>query len=199
MMRQAVGVGLERGVAQRAVLEQHRHRLRRACRLRRKQLRQRQRRRQTVAASAAPASPSPGAAPEPAGPYAGECAVSFQRAQDGVALGLAQDRRPPERTAAGSATAAPSSRTSRSPRRRDRRRVEQVAGVFQHAVDAGRRRLGRAPLDQPERQVELRARGRHRLRPHRKPRQLEPAVRRAPPRTPASPGTADAATATAPD
>ena len=75
MMRQPVGVGLERGVAQRAVLEHHRHRIRRARRLRRKQLRQR-RAAVTVAASAAPASPSPGVRQRrPSG-----CAVSFQPA-----------------------------------------------------------------------------------------------------------------------
>ena len=43
MMRQAVGVGVERGVAQRAVLEHHRDRVRRARGLRGKQRRQRRR------------------------------------------------------------------------------------------------------------------------------------------------------------
>ena len=55
----------------------------------------------------------------------------------------------------------------------DRRLVEQVAGVFQHAVDPARRAVRQPPLHQPDRQVELRARGRDRLRCHRKPRQLQ--------------------------
>ncbi len=54
-----------------------------------------------------------------------------------------------------------------------RRFVEQVAGVFQHAVDPARRAVGEPPLDEPDRQVELRARGRDRLWRHRKPRQLQ--------------------------
>ena len=198
MMRQAVGVGLERGVAQRAVLKQHRDRLRRAPSLRRKQRRQRHRRR---------SSPSSGRLRQhrPRSRRTASAAGERQRmrgvvpaAQDGVALGFAQDRKPAERTAAVRHHS-PQQPHQPLAKPRSRRRVEQVAGIFHDAVDAGRLTVGRAPLDQPKRQVELRARGRHRLRPHRKPRQIEPAADAAPPRTPASPGTAGAATATAPD
>ena len=75
MMRQPVGVGVECGVAQRAVLEHHRERVRRARRLRGKQRRQGRRR----------------------GTPRNACAVSFQRPQDGVALGGVQDRQVAER------------------------------------------------------------------------------------------------------
>ena len=44
VMRQAVGVGVQRRIAQRAVLEHHRDRIRRARSLRGEQLRQRRRR-----------------------------------------------------------------------------------------------------------------------------------------------------------
>ena len=130
MMRQAVGVGVERGVAQRAVLEHHRHRVRRACRLRRKQLRQRRAAVMTVAASAAPASPSPGAAPEPAArtPENARCRSSRAgwcraRPRPGSQAGRAHG--------CASATTAPSSRTSRSPRPRSRRSVKQVGPVVE--------------------------------------------------------------------
>ena len=145
MMRQPVGVGVERRVGQRAILEHHRDRVRRAHSLRGKQRRQ--------------VSGGTG------------CAVSFQLAQDGVALGGLQDRQAAERP--------------RGVRHRglqqpdetpaddlDRRFVEQVAGVFQHAVDAARRAVGEPTLDEPDRQIELRARGRDRLRRDGKPRQL---------------------------
>ena len=65
--------------------------------------------------------------------------------------------------APASATAASSSRIRRAAQRLDRRLVEQVGGVFQHAVDARPACRRRAALDQPDRQVELRARGRDRL------------------------------------
>ena len=121
MMRQAVGVGVERGVAQRAVLEHHRDRVRRAQRLRGKQRRQgrsRQRR---------PSRHCAGVVPDP---------------QDGVALGRVQDRQ------AASARRRIGHRALQQPdqplpQRRDAGLVEQVAGVFQHALDAGRRAVGR--------------------------------------------------------
>ncbi len=54
--------------------------------------------------------------------------------------------------------------------------VEQVAGVFQHALDAGRPTcvgLATAALGEAERQVELRAYGRNRLRLSREAGKIE--------------------------
>ena len=160
MMRQAVGVGLERGVAQRC----------------------------------GPRTPPPPASgvrrPAPQTAPAGRrprqrrrsgCAraVSFHaagwcRAPPASRIGSAPSAR------RGSATAAASSRISRCAQRRHAGLVEQVAGVFQHALDAGRRAVGAAPLDQPERQVELGAGGRDRL-------QAAPRARAAPAPPPAAP------------
>ena len=71
MMRQPVGVGVERGVGERAVLEHHRDRIRRACRLRGKQRRQ--------------------------GRGGTGCVGVVPGAQDGVALGALQDRQVAQR------------------------------------------------------------------------------------------------------
>ena len=151
MMRQAVGVGVERRVAQRAVLEHHRHRVRRARRLRGKQLRQ---------ASRAARDTSP-------------CAVSFharrmvsRSAAPRIVEAAQRARRhppPPPPAAAPAARPAPPP----SPRRTGRLRIPARPSMPAGAPS------GRAPLDQPERQVELGARGRDRLRPRRKPRQLQ--------------------------
>ena len=69
----------------------------------------------------------------------------------------------------GSATAASSSRTSRSTRCRDARPLEQVGGIFQHARNAGRRAVSGALLGERKRQVELGAGDRHRLEEVRSP------------------------------
>ena len=119
MMRQAVGVGVERGVAQRAVLEDHRHRIRRARGLRGKQRRQgrRQRAASPAAATCADAAPAPrGVVPHP---------------QDGVALGRAQDRQGRPARGPASATAAASSRISRSPSASTLDALEQVGPVVE--------------------------------------------------------------------
>ena len=55
------------------------------------------------------------------------------------------------------------------------RLVEQVAGIFQHPVDAGRCAVGGALLGERERQVELGAGDRHLLEAGAQPRQLEAA------------------------
>ena len=201
MMRQAVGVGVERGVAQPAVAEDHRRGLRRARGLRRKQRRQRRRpggrrarRRGCAVGGGADAS-----AEDRQGCTSG-CEVSFQ------------SRRMVSRSDASS-TGSVAQRPLRignrplqqpdqpRPQRLHRAALEQVACVFQHAVDAGRRAGGGAPLAQPQRQVELRARRATGCR--RRPASPAGRDRRPPPRsrsrTPASPGTADAATASAPD
>ena len=72
-----------------------------------------------------------------------------------------------------SAAAAVSRRTSRAPIDLDADAVEQVAGVFQHALDAGRPAVGRAMLGEAERQVELGAGGRDRLRLGREAGKIE--------------------------
>ena len=88
MMRQPVGVRIERAVAQRAILEDHRDRIRRARRLRRKQLRQRRARHRHARWRSSPAA--------------------------GVALRRSQHLEAPI-ARSGAATAAASSRTSRAP------------------------------------------------------------------------------------
>ena len=106
VMRQPVGVRVQRRVAQLAVLEHHRNRIRRARRLRRKQLRQ-----------AAP--------PAPHAPWRSSPPAIARRS------GRRQDRKAADRTRPASATAPSSSRTSRSPRRRNAAAVEQVGPVVE--------------------------------------------------------------------
>ena len=168
MMRQAVGVGIERGVGQRAVLEDHRHRIRRAQGLRRKQRGQgcRQARRQGCGKLAGRLA---GVAPAAA---ATSRAVSFQ-ARRMVSRSAAPRMSKAPSARLPSAAARASSRMSRSPEPGHARLLEQVACVFQHAVDPGRLAARRAPLDQPQRQVELGAAGCDRLRLHREPRQFQ--------------------------
>ena len=172
MMRQPVGVGLELGVAQRAVLEHHRHRVRRAHRLRGKQRRQRRaavrpsrrpphRRHRPSPSTGARAPPVRGVVPAP---------------QDGVALGLTQDRQACRAPAPASATAPPAAGSAARPAPQHVAASNRSLAYSSTPSMPGRRAVGGAPLDQPDRQVELRARGRDRLRRDRKPRQLEPAV-----------------------
>ena len=157
MMRQPVGVGVERRVAQHAVLEDHRRGIRRAPSLRGKQRRQRRRRaigririRQRM----------PGVVPEP---------------QDGVALRRIEDRKAAQR-AIRIGNRGRQQPNQALAQRHHRGFIEQVACVFQHAFDAGRLTVGGALLDQPDRQVELGAGGGDRLRPDREPGQLKAAA-----------------------
>ena len=92
MMRQLVGVRLELGVAQRAILEHHRHRVRRARRLRGKQLRQRRR-----SAPAARSRSTP----------AGWCARSAGASISRPPIGALRRRQPPPPAAAPDAPPAP--------------------------------------------------------------------------------------------
>ena len=76
--------------------------------------------------------------------------------------------------------------------------IEQIGGVFEHPVDARRRAIRCALLAQAQRKIELGTRGGDRLKARGQPRQLfEIALSRCS-ETPASPGTADAVTASAP-
>ena len=146
MMRQPVGVSVERGVGQRAVLEHHRDRVRRALSLRGKQRRQgcgRNRLRRVV-----------------------------PTAQDGVALGSPQNRQAAERLCRirNRGLQQPDETAADH---LDGRFIEQIAGVLQHAVNAARRAVGKPALDQPDRQIELRTGGRNRLRRDCKPGQFQ--------------------------
>ena len=180
MMRQAVGVGVERGVAQRAVLEHHRGGVRRARGLRGKQRRQRRGARAAAALR--------------------QRAVSFQPRRMVSRSAGVQDRQRPERAVGDRPPPPASSRISRAPSASTRGLVEQVACVFQHALDAGRRAV------RPRAARSARPTGRTWRSPSRpaaaataSPGSSSAGRRAAPPRTPASPGTAGAATASAPD
>ena len=151
----------------------------------------------TTATASGVRAPAPQTAPAALGRAAAPARSRSSPAGCASRSAAAQHLQPPDRAHPASATAASSSRTSRPPDAATLGAIEQVGGVFQRAGDARRRAVGAALLAQAQRQVELRARGRHRLEPRRKPGQLQPR----PPRcsgTPASPGTADAATASAP-
>ena len=146
MMRQAVGVGVERRVGQRSGPRTPPRR-RPAC--------------------ARPARQTARAA------SAGACssrAVSLQPSQDGAALCLVQDRQAAER-ARRVGDRGRQQPDQALPERLDGAAIEQVAGVFQHAVEPGRLARRRALLVERDRQVELRGRRRNRLRLHREPRQ----------------------------
>ena len=140
MMRQAVGMGVERGVAQRALLEHHRDRVRRARR------------------------PAPQTAPAASAPPSAAVSAHRQRlhrrthapaasatvrgvvpaAQDGVALGRAQDRKPAER-AAGVRHHALQQPHQPLAQRRSRRRVEQVGPLVEPQLAAPRPAARSAP------------------------------------------------------
>ena len=160
MMRQAVGVGVERGVAQHAVLEHHRGR-RPAC--------------APPARQTAPAGSRAHRRTASASECA-ECAVSFQRRRmvsrsAGSRIGSAPSAR------SGSATAR-LQQPDQPPRPAPRRVAASNRSLAYSStpVDPGRRAVGSAPLDQPDRQVELRA------------RRSSPAPR--PPQAPAAPARA---------
>ncbi len=117
--------------------------------------------------------------------------------QDGAALGRRENVEAADGAGRAPAAAAVSSRARRSRQRGGRCLLEQVAGIFQHPVDAGGCAVGGALLGERERQVELGAGDRHLLEGWC----AVPAARGSPGRrsgTPASPGTADDATASAP-
>ena len=170
VVRQTVGVRIQRRVAQLTILVHRRDRIRSGRRLRREQLRQA--RREPPPATSRSTPPR-----------------SDRRSS------AARISRPPI-AASGEATAPSSRRTRRARQSRNAAPIEQVGRIFQRAGNAARHAVRSAQLAQAQRQVELRRRGRNRLiaRPQRP-------QARAPPRrcsgTPASPGTADAATATA--
>ena len=88
--------------------------------------------------------------------------------QDGVALRRIEDRKPAQR-ALGLGHRGLKQPDQALAQGHHRGFVEQVAGVFQHAGDAGRLAAGGALLDQPDREVELGAGGRDRLGPNLQP------------------------------
>ena len=157
MMRQAVGVGVERGVAQRAVLEHHRDRVRRARRLRRKQRRQ--------------ASP-------PRRRSAPVRAVSFQPRRMVSRSAVVQDRQRRPARGPASATTASSSRISRSPSAATLASSNRsLAYSSTPSMPAGAPSAARRSTSPSDRSNFALA-GRDRLRPHRKPRQLQRAAAR---------------------
>ncbi len=169
VMRQLARARIELRIAETLILEHHGGRSRGPGRLRRKQLRQGRRRNRMR-----------GRVPLP---------------QDGVALGGGEKLQAPDRT--------PGIRNRRLQQPDQARRnglhartLEQVAGIFQRSRDARRTAVHPAPLPKAQRQVELRARARNRLQTA-----LAAPPARAQPRhcsaAPASPGTADAAPASA--
>ena len=90
--------------------------------------------------AAASASPSSAAAPDRVSPRTGACAVSFQPRRMVSRSAVAQDRQAGRARGCGvrhRGLQQPHQPLAKPPHRRS---VEQVAGVFQHAVDAGRRR-----------------------------------------------------------
>ena len=174
MAGQAVGVGVERGVAE--------------CRGPRTPPR-----RPPACAEPAPQTATAGSTVQAPAPWRSS-------PQDGVALRRHRGSTGCPAHAHASATAAASSRIRRRPSTSTRAPLEQVGGVFHNPADPRRRPRRGALLGQPHRQVELRARRGNRLRRHASPASFELRPRAlAPPQTPASPGTAGAATATAPD
>ena len=146
MMRQLARACIELAVAQPLILEHHRIRLRRARHLRRKQLRQRRHRDRTR-----------GGVPLP---------------QDGVTLPSAQNVELADRTIrVGNRALQQPHQPARN--RLHARAIEQVAGIFQRALDPRRTAVRTTPLRQAQRQVELRARRRDRLKPRLQTRKLE--------------------------
>ena len=138
MMRQPVGVGVERGVAQRAVLEHHRDRIRRAHGLRRKQRRQGRGRNRRARCRSSPAGwcrapPRPGSPARRARGPASATAASSSRISRRPALPRSPRRtgrwriparrrsRPARRRRAAARSARPTGRTSRSRSRSARR------------------------------------------------------------------------------
>ena len=116
--------------------------------------------------------------------------------QDGDALRGRQDIQAPDR-AIGIGNRCLQQTNQPPDERLDGGAVEQVGGIFHHPADPRRRPVRSPLLAQAHRQVELRARGRHPLEAAAQSRQDRASPRRCS-ATPASPGTADAATATAP-
>ena len=172
MMRQLVGVRVELGVAQRALLEHQRQRVRRAGGLRGKQLRQRRRRHRPR-----------GRVPQLAG---------WWRARDGASTSSAPIGR------SGAAAAAASSRISRSASTSTLPRSNRSLAYSSTPPSPAGRPVRAAPLRHAQRQVELRARAGHLLEAAPQARQTPAPPTPPRPGTPASPGTTDAATASAP-
>src|SRR6476659_9122730 len=149
-MRQLARTRIELAIAQPLILEHNRIRSRRAHHLRREQLRQGRARDRTR-----------GVVPLP---------------QDGVTLRGAENVEPPDRTIRIG------NRTLQQPNqppsyRLHARTIEQVAGVFQRSLDPRRRPVKTPPLRKAQRQVELRARRRYRLKPRIKTQKLRPKLR----------------------
>ena len=150
MVGEAVGVGVEGCVCERAGAEHHRGGVRGALRLLGEQLGQ--------------------------GGRADRMLGVVPHAQDGVALGLVQHRQraEPQRAVGGRSIQQADQPLSEG---LDGRRVEQVGCVFQHALDAARTAVGCAPLGQRQRQVELGAAGGDRERRRGQAGQLDAAGR----------------------
>src|SRR3954453_13156934 len=150
VMRQPARARIELAVAQPLVLEHHRVRFRRTRNLRREQLGQSRTRNRPC-----------GRVPLP---------------QNGATLVRAQNVEPADRTLRiGNRSLQQPDKTSRN--RLNARAVEQVAGVFQRSLDPRRTAVRTAPLRKAQRQVELRARRRNRLKPRLKTRKLKAQLR----------------------
>src|SRR3954467_11196322 len=150
MMRQLARARIELAVAQPLVLEHHRVRLRRARNLRREQLGQRRTRNRPR-----------GRVPLP---------------QDGVTLVRTQNVEPADRTLRiGNRSLQQPNQPARN--RLNARTIEQVAGVFQRSFDPRRTAVRTSPLRKAQRQVELRARRRNRLKTRAQSGKLQPKLR----------------------
>ena len=147
-MRQLVGMRLELGVAQRALLEHHRH-AHPAC------------------ARACAANSS--------GSVAGSHRLRGRvpRSRMLCALRRRQHLQRPDRSDPAPQPPPPAAAPDAQPALHAAP-IEQVAGVFQHADEPRRTASAAAPLRHAHRQVELRARARHRLRPALSPASSAP-------------------------
>src|SRR3954452_25382883 len=150
VMRQPARARIELAVAQPLVLEHHRVRFRRTRNLRREQLGQGRTRNRPC-----------GRVPLP---------------QNGATLVRAQNVEPANRTLRiGNRSL---QQPNQPPRNRlNARTIEQVAGVFQRSLDPRRTAVRTAPLRKAQRQVELRARRRNRLKAHAQSGKLQPKLR----------------------
>ena len=141
VMRQLARARIEFAIAEPLVLEHDRVCLRCARNLRREQLGQRRSRHRAC-----------GRVPLP---------------QDGVTLVSAQNVVPANRTLRiGNRSLQQPHQPTRN--RLDARAIKQVAGIFQRSLDPRRRPVKTPPLRKAQRQVELRARRRYRLKPRLK-------------------------------